>query len=230
MSELSPWPGVIFCLLLGADRMILPQRPWPKWGRHTAANLAVAAAGGAITFSVYALFPQAFAQPGVLARWTGDPRVKFLVACVLLDLWMYWWHRANHRVSWLWRLHRMHHRDAEMDVTTALRFHPLEIAISAVLHLGVCAVSGVSWPALVAYFALFQPVIFFHHSRVVLPSGSDALLRALVVSPAMHHLHHSTVRAETDSNYGSVFSFWDRMFGTYRYRSGAPVLGLPAGT
>lgn len=149
-------------------------------------------------------------------------------AVVLFDCWMYIWHRANHRIGFLWRFHRVHHSDSEMDATSAVRFHTGEILISSALRLAVLPLLGISLWQLMAYESLMFPVILFHHSNVRLPERFDRPLRALVVTPAMHRVHHSRLRIETDSNYSTIFSIWDRLAGTYRLRSdGSPVdLGL----
>jgi sterol desaturase/sphingolipid hydroxylase (fatty acid hydroxylase superfamily) len=140
------------------------------------------------------------------------------VTFVLFDLWMYAWHRANHRVPFLWRFHRVHHTDPAMDSTTALRFHPGEILLSTLANCLVLAALGMSLGMLVLYKSLMVLVILFHHSNLDIPAALDARLRRVVVPPSMHRVHHSAIRAETDSNYGTVFSFWDRLFGSFRLR------------
>lgn len=141
-----------------------------------------------------------------------------LLAFVLFDLWMYAWHRANHRVPLLWRFHRVHHTDPTLDCTTALRFHPGEILLSSLANLVVLVGLGMSFAGLVLYKTVMIAVILFHHSNLALAPGLDLALRRLIVTPAMHRVHHSEVRAETDSNYGTVFSFWDRLFDSFRLR------------
>lgn len=139
-------------------------------------------------------------------------------AILLFDGWMYVWHRANHQTAFLWRFHRVHHSDAEMDVTTATRFHLGEICLSSVLRLAVIPLLGISLQQLLIYEMLLLPVIFFHHSNVQFPEKFDRWLRLIIVTPAIHRVHHSRLRAETDSNYASVFSFWDRIAKTFRLR------------
>jgi sterol desaturase/sphingolipid hydroxylase (fatty acid hydroxylase superfamily) len=133
-----------------------------------------------------------------------------------MDAWMYGWHRANHRIPLLWRFHRVHHSDPRLDVTTAARFHIGEIALSSTLRLAVFPLLGVAlWQALL-YEALLLPIIQFHHSNVALPERWDRLLRWVIVTPNMHRVHHSRFQPETDSNYSSIFSFWDRLARTFR--------------
>lgn len=141
-----------------------------------------------------------------------------LLALLLLDGWMYLWHRANHCVPLLWRFHRVHHSDPALDVTSAVRFHTGEILISSALRLALIPLLGVSLWQLFLYDALLLPVIQFHHSNVRFSERWDKWLRLLIASPAMHRVHHSRIRVETDSNYSSIFSFWDRLGRTFRQR------------
>jgi sterol desaturase/sphingolipid hydroxylase (fatty acid hydroxylase superfamily) len=131
---------------------------------------------------------------------------------------MYAWHRANHEVPLLWRFHRVHHTDPAMDSTTALRFHPGEILISTLLNCLVLVALGMSLAAFALYKTVMIAVVMFHHSNLRVPERLDRWLRWVIVPPSMHRVHHSHLRAETDSNYGSIFSFWDRLFRSYRTR------------
>jgi sterol desaturase/sphingolipid hydroxylase (fatty acid hydroxylase superfamily) len=149
-----------------------------------------------------------------------------ILVILAFDLWMYLWHRANHRIPFLWRFHRMHHSDPEMDASTGLRFHPGEQLLSGMARLLVIPVLGVSITQLAVYEALLLPVILFHHSNVAIPDWMDRGLRALVVTPAMHRVHHSRWQPETDSNYGSVFPWWDRLLGSFRLREDARTIHL----
>jgi sterol desaturase/sphingolipid hydroxylase (fatty acid hydroxylase superfamily) len=137
---------------------------------------------------------------------------------VLFDLWMYVWHRANHEIPFLWRFHQVHHTDTAMDATTALRFHPGEFLISSLLNPLVFIVLGMGLATLTIYKALMLAVILLHHSNVRVPPRLDAALRRLIVPPSMHRVHHSNVPDETNTNYGTVFSIWDRLFGSFRLR------------
>lgn len=144
--------------------------------------------------------------------------LELILAFILFDLWMYGWHRANHRLKLLWLLHRAHHNDIGMDSTTALRFHPLEIIISSIFNLAIIGFFGLDMRQLIFYATVFQPVIFFHHSNIALPEKWDRRLRAVIVTPNMHRVHHSIETGETNSNYSSVFSFWDRIFASFKKR------------
>jgi sterol desaturase/sphingolipid hydroxylase (fatty acid hydroxylase superfamily) len=139
-----------------------------------------------------------------------------IVAVVLLDLAIYLQHVLFHAVPVLWRLHRMHHADLEVDVTTGTRFHPIEILLSLAIKLGVVAALGAPALAVLIFEVLLNATSMFSHGNVRLPQRLDRLLRWLVVTPDMHRTHHSIVPRETNSNFGFNLPWWDRLFGTYR--------------
>lgn len=148
--------------------------------------------------------------------------VEALPAILALDLAIYAQHVATHVVPVLWRLHRVHHADLDVDLTTGLRFHPIEILLSALYKAGIVLLLGVDPLIVLVYEALLNAFALFTHGNVAIPEKLDRRLRRLVVTPDMHRRHHSTQRDETDSNYGNIFSIWDRLFGTY---FAAPALG-----
>ncbi len=156
---------------------------------------------------------------GLLNLLDVPDAVRWGSALLLLDLWMYAWHWINHNLPWLWRFHRMHHTDRSMDVTTAVRFHPGEIALSTAAKLAVIPLLGLEIKHLLIYETLIQPVILFHHSNVRVSERWDRLLRAVIVTPRMHRTHHSDVIEETNSNYSTVLSIWDRAARTFRLRA-----------
>ena len=163
-------------------------------------------------------------QFGLLNLLSLPPAFATVTAILLFDGWLYLLHRANHKVGFLWRFHRVHHSDPEMDATTALRFHTGEVLISAALRLAVIPLLGIALWQLLLYESLMMPVIMFHHSNVKFPEKVDRWLRVLVASPAIHRVHHSRARVETDSNYSIIFSFWDRIGGSVRLRKdGRPI-------
>ena len=131
----------------------------------------------------------------------------------------------------LWRLHRMHHADIDIDVTTGVRFHPLEILLSLGIKIAAVAALGVPAVAVLTFEVLLNATSMFNHSNVALPPRLDAIARWIVVTPQMHQVHHSIERAETDSNFGFNLPWWDRLFGTYRDKPAAGeqrmVVGLP---
>ena len=142
--------------------------------------------------------------------------IEVLLAVLILDLAIWAQHLVTHKVPILWRLHRVHHADRDFDVTTAIRFHPVEIALSMVLKIGLVYLLGPSAIAVILFEILLNGTALFNHSNWRIPLSVDALLRKLLVTPDMHRVHHSIHRYEHDSNYGFALSIWDRMFGTYR--------------
>ena len=142
--------------------------------------------------------------------------LAFVASVVILDLAIYGQHVVFHAVPLLWRLHRMHHADLEFDVTTGLRFHPVEIVLSMAVKLAVVAALGPPALAVLVFEVLLNATALFSHSNVRLPAGLDRVLRWGIVTPDMHRVHHSIDRVETDSNYGFNLSVWDRLFRTYR--------------
>jgi sterol desaturase/sphingolipid hydroxylase (fatty acid hydroxylase superfamily) len=153
-----------------------------------------------------------------------------LLAFLLMDLTFYWWHRANHRVPLLWRFHNIHHIDPDLDVTTAFRFHFGELALSSAFRVAQIGLIGPSLRAYAAYEIVFQAGTFFHHSNVRLPIRLERLLNRVLVTPRMHGIHHSQVREETNSNYASVFPWWDRLHRTLELNvpQAAIEIGIPA--
>ena len=141
--------------------------------------------------------------------------LEVLVVVVILDLAIWVQHLASHKIPILWRLHRVHHADRDIDVTTAIRFHPIEIALSMLFKIGLVYLLGASVIAVILFEVLLNGFAMFNHANVRLPKGLDGVLRLAVVTPDMHRVHHSTDRREHDANYGFNLSVWDRLFGTY---------------
>ncbi len=152
-----------------------------------------------------------------------------VVGVIALDLVIYAQHVVFHHVPWLWRLHRMHHADLDIDVTTGVRFHPLEILLSLAIKMAAVAALGVPAEAVVIFEVLLNATSMFNHSNVALPPRLDIIARWIVVTPQMHQVHHSIERAETDSNFGFNLPWWDRLFGTYRAAPRAGETGLVIG-
>ena len=141
--------------------------------------------------------------------------LEAVLAILILDLAIWMQHLITHKVPVLWRLHRVHHADRDMDVTTAVRFHPLEIALSMVLKIGLIYLLGPSAVAVILFEIILNATAMFNHSNLRLPLWLDRALRWVLVTPDMHRVHHSAQRAEHDSNYGFALAIWDRVFGTY---------------
>jgi len=170
-----------------------------------------------------------------ISRWLGLVGwLEFVISVIVLDAFDYFWHRANHRIPVLWRFHKAHHADNDLDIFTALRFHPGELLISA----GIKAIWVVIWgPSAFAWF-LFEISVSicaqFHHSNIDLPENIEQQLSKVIVTPRFHALHHLVERVYGDRNYSTIFSFWDRLFGSRaRHLSGSEIkvkpIGLPEG-
>lgn len=152
-----------------------------------------------------------------------------ILSVVLFDLAIYLQHVLFHAVPALWRLHRMHHADLEVDVTTGLRFHPIEILLSTGIKLTVVAALGAPALAVLIFEVLLNATSIFNHSNVRVPAEIDRVLRWLVVTPDMHRVHHSIMRRETNSNFGFNLPWWDRLLGTYRAQPAAGHEGMTIG-
>ncbi len=152
-----------------------------------------------------------------LLHWLDGPTwLRWILALLLLDVWTYTWHRLNHTVPFFWRFHRFHHSDRQMDVTTANRFHLGEITLSSLLRVPVFVLIGCRLEELALYELLLFAVVQFHHANIGLPEWLDRALRAVIVTPHLHKVHHSVVVAEQNSNFSSLLSCWDRLARTLR--------------
>jgi sterol desaturase/sphingolipid hydroxylase (fatty acid hydroxylase superfamily) len=204
------------------------QRRWPG-------NLGIVAID---TLLVRLVFPTAAVGVALVAQVGGwgllpaldvPPWLAVIVAVVVLDLAIYLQHVLFHAVPVLWRLHRMHHADLEIDVTTGARFHPIEILLSMAIKLGVVAALGAPAVAVLIFEVLLNASSMFNHGNVRLPRRLDRVLRWLVVTPDMHRVHHSILPRETNSNFGFNLPWWDRLFGTYRAQPHAGHEGMTIG-
>jgi sterol desaturase/sphingolipid hydroxylase (fatty acid hydroxylase superfamily) len=153
---------------------------------------------------------------GLLPALGAPPWLSVLTAVVLLDLVIYLQHVLFHAVPALWRLHRMHHADLEIDATTGVRFHPIEVLLSMAIKLGVVAALGAPAVAVLIFEVLLNATSIFNHANARVPQYLDRVLRWIVVTPDMHRVHHSILPRETNSNFGFNLPWWDRVFGTYR--------------
>ena len=142
--------------------------------------------------------------------------LKLIIGVAVLDLVIYFQHIIFHAIPLLWRLHMMHHADLDVDVTTGLRFHPIEIVLSMGIKISAVVLIGSPTMAVLAFEVLLNATSVFNHGNVRLPLKIDRALRWLVVTPEMHRVHHSVIIRETNSNFGFNFPWWDRLFGTYR--------------
>ena len=151
--------------------------------------------------------PEAWA--GLAGGWP-----QLLLDLILLDFLIYWWHRLNHELPFLWRFHEVHHLDGFLDTTTAVRFHFGEVLLSAGARAAVIFLLDIPFLSVVVFETVVLFASIFHHSNLRLPKGLERALSRLVITPSIHWVHHHAVRRDTDSNYGTLFSFWDPLFGS----------------
>ena len=213
----------------------LRRRVRPR-GERLAVN-AVVALGAALAVRL-ALVPVGVVVAAVAGRggfgllhWLAAPAaLAWPGGLLLLDYTMYVWHRLNHRVPLLWRFHLVHHTDLDLDVWTALRFHAGELLLSCGWRAVQVAAIGPSVALVLVFEVVFETATVFHHSNWRLPPALDRALTAVVVTPRMHGIHHSTLEAETNSNWSVMTSWWDRLHRTLRLDRPAEtlVIGLPA--
>jgi sterol desaturase/sphingolipid hydroxylase (fatty acid hydroxylase superfamily) len=237
MIRLGAFAGVF--ALMAAWEFLAPRRPqeigrrwrWPN-------NLGIVLVD---ILAVRLLFPTAAVGVALIGETNGWGVLKFFqvptwvalpLAVILLDLAIYGQHVLFHAVPALWRLHRMHHADLEFDVTTGLRFHPVEIVLSMLIKFAVIVLFGAPALAVLIFEVLLNATSMFNHSNIRLPLSLDRVLRWILVTPDMHRVHHSIARRETNSNFGFNLPWWDRLFGTYRAQPEAGhqgmTLGIPA--
>jgi sterol desaturase/sphingolipid hydroxylase (fatty acid hydroxylase superfamily) len=207
LGRKSRWPGNLGIVVLDTllVRLIFPM-----------GAVAVALTAEARGWGLF----NAFGVPA----WAAVP-----AAVIMLDLAIYLQHVLFHAVPALWRLHRMHHADLAFDVTTGVRFHPVEILLSMGIKLGVVAALGAPALAVLLFEVLLNATSMFNHGNVALPERIDRILRWMVVTPEMHRVHHSVKARETNSNFGFNLPWWDRLFGTYRDQPESGHLGMTIG-
>lgn len=223
-------------VLLGVAEWRWPRhRAEPRRGRRWPTNLAFGVAGA---LSVRLLMPWLAVDAALWAKQQGVGLLHVLplpgwlaatVAIVGLDLMIYGQHRLMHRVNWLWRMHRLHHSDMALDVSSGVRFHPLEILFSMLLKIAAVVALGAPPVAVLAFEILLNGFAMFTHANLAIPERIDRQLRRVFVTPDMHRIHHSIVHDEQDTNFGFHVSWWDRLFGSYRERPKQPPDTFPLG-
>jgi sterol desaturase/sphingolipid hydroxylase (fatty acid hydroxylase superfamily) len=228
----------VFALLFVVERFFPLRKATRSLVRRLFVNLAI---------SVFAFTAAVcFLQPAVQSalRWSaGKPfgfvhlvalpwPFLFVLSFLLMDLTFYYWHLANHRVPFLWRFHNVHHIDPDLDVSTAFRFHFGEIVLSTGFSLLQVSLIGPSAWAFAVYQLVFQAEVLFHHSNIRLPVGAERFLNVVLVTPRMHGIHHSQIQRENNSNFGTVFPWWDRLHRTLGVNipQDEVVIGIPGYT
>jgi sterol desaturase/sphingolipid hydroxylase (fatty acid hydroxylase superfamily) len=219
-----------FALIALAER-IFPARPAQRW--RWPLNLALGLGNALMTRLAAVIGPLGaaiFAQShgfGLFHSLTLPLPLVAVLVVLLMDLAVYWQHRAMHSVSPLWYFHKLHHGDADFDVTTGVRFHPGEALLSMLYKAAIVLLLGAP-PQTVVMFELWLALgSFIEHGNIRLPERLDAALRRVWVTPAMHRVHHSAEAQDHNHNYGFALSVWDHLFGSYQARATGPRIGLP---
>ncbi len=223
--------AIVVLLEVLAPRRVLQHGLTVRWSSNFAIGLfnaalhkwllSLAGIGVALTAGHY--------EWGLLSLLPLPDAIEILLTIAVLDAVYYWIHRLYHVTPLLWRVHLVHHSDQDFDVSTAFRHHPFEAIISLSLVIPIVALLGLP-PLGVLWFLILRSVVFyFEHANLKLPAALDSKLRWCIVTPEMHRIHHSTIRCETDSNFGDLFPFWDRLFGTYRHQPAGGHEGMTLG-
>ena len=229
----------LFAVLIIAERM-RPRRKnlfgrlirWPTNLGVGASSLVIVKLIETLAPALAAIAAARFAETqgfGILHWLALDGIAGGAIAIIVLDFGIYLQHVASHKVPVFWRMHRVHHADRDFDVTTALRFHPFEIALSTLYKIALVLALGASPAAVLLFEILLNGLAMFNHANLALPLPLDRIVRALIVTPDMHRIHHSTIPREHNSNFGFNLSLWDRLFRTYRPEPEAGQLGMTIG-
>ncbi len=211
----------LFVLLAVLEFMVPRRMPKPVKARRWFTNWAIIVIDSVV---VRVLFASAAVGAALWASSNGYglfnvvpvPEWLSIVICfVVLDFSIWLTHLASHKIPILWKIHRMHHSDVDIDVSTAIRFHPIEIALSMAWKIGVVIALGAPAVSVLIFEIVLNGAAMFNHSNFKIPLSVDRILRWIIVTPDMHRVHHSIIHNETDSNYGFNLAIWDRMFKTY---------------
>ena len=199
-------------LLLVAERLF-PVATVIGGVKRVARNLSLAGLNAVLSWAVVvplSAFAASYALDWRPEWWSGWPGL--LLDLLILDCWIYWWHRANHEWPVLWRFHEVHHLDEFLDASSALRFHFGEVLLSSLVRAGVILLLGVPLLTVVVFETLLALSAMFHHSNLRLPPRLEKALSYLIVTPSIHWVHHHAIQRDTDSNYSALLSVWDRLF------------------
>ncbi len=221
-----------FAFLVVLERGTGAQAATGRW-RHIARNvglfaLIVIVADGLVLSWLMDVPYRLTESNGVLTSLALPSFMQFALGFLLLDVFDYGFHRLTHRVRWLWLIHAVHHSDTQLDATTGMRFHPAEVTIQMVLKTILLLTLGIPLWVEGARAVFVNPANLLQHAKVAFPGWMERWFSWLLVTPAMHRVHHSPDMPETNSNYGAILSIWDRLFGTYRQPDTGrpPIFGL----
>lgn len=232
----APLVALLFAALFVLQRKFpLQEQKCSVW-RRTFVNLLYSLPGFAMLRLLLVPLPYMaalWAQKngfGLLNWLQLSPGLNAICGVIIFDYAYYWWHIATHKVPLLWRFHNVHHTDLDLDVSTAARFHAGEILLSVPFRMAWAAVTGIAPLSLLIFEVIFECATQFHHSNWRLPQRVERALNFMLITPRLHGIHHSIVQREADSNWGTIFSFWDRLHGSRR-ADVAPheiTIGVPA--
>jgi sterol desaturase/sphingolipid hydroxylase (fatty acid hydroxylase superfamily) len=204
---------VIFAvLLLALLERIFPAVILRENVRRLAKNFSLATLN--ILLSPFIVVPISVMATQYAVQWRPPWASGLPVDLLLLDCWIYIWHRANHRIALLWRFHIVHHLDERLDVSSAVRFHFGEVVLSSVVRAAIIFILAVPMTTIVVFETLVTVAALFHHSNIRIPSWLERPLSLIIVTPSIHFVHHHALQADTDSNYSTILSVWDRLFGS----------------
>ncbi len=208
---------------------IFPQNKKYNNIRHELWNTGVGIINAVLLFVPSALLVELLYQTekkhiGLFYFFHFSLPVNIISTIIIMDFAMYWWHRFNHTLNIFWRFHKFHHKDEKMNTTTALRFHSIELLFSTLFKAVFFLFMGFSFFPILIYEIIFFIAVVVHHSNININLNFDMLYRKIFSSPLMHRIHHSNIKKETDTNYGSVFSFWDRLFNTYKKAAAGEIV------
>ena len=218
--------GAWILLILTAERAapaVARRGGWPRILRN--AGLFTVNIG----LSRLAVIPITVLATSMTLEWRPDWMQggwALLADLLILDLWIYFWHRANHAIPLLWRFHEIHHLDEFLDASSAVRFHAGEVLMSAAVRAVVIVLLDIPLASVLAFETLVLVASVFQHSNVRLPAGLEKVLSMVIVTPSIHWVHHHAVRADTDSNYGTGLSVWDRLFATLSPTPRSPEMSI----
>jgi sterol desaturase/sphingolipid hydroxylase (fatty acid hydroxylase superfamily) len=227
-------------LAMAAIELLLPKRKLSmSKGRRWLTNLGIAAVDtlmlrlmALVAVPIAAVAAAFYAEQhglGLLNNVSWPRWVKLIVALLVLDFAIWFQHLVSHKVPIFWRLHQVHHADRDIDVTTAVRFHPVEIALSMVWKIVVVVPLGASPFAVFLFEVILNACATFNHANIALPAWLDRIVRIFIVTPDMHRVHHSVLTSEHNRNFGFNLSLWDRLFRTYLAQPSAGQQGMTIG-
>ena len=223
--------GVVIVVMMALERLFPKARPLAAAGLRTMADKTWRVLKNASLLLISAgLSPLVVSPLSALAAthalgwrpdwWSGG--TGLLLDIIILDCWIYWWHRANHEIQFLWRFHEVHHLDEFLDASSALRFHFGEVVMSALVRASVIWLLDMPLVSVVVFETCVLTMALFHHSNMAVPRWLEKPLSKVLVTPSIHWVHHHAIRADTDSNYANIMSVWDIVFGsrsaTHRWR------------